>query len=634
MDDNRSGPIANGADDPKTHGQTGPDASAGLDPDWWRGALLYQIYPRSFKDSNGDGVGDLPGIIEKLDYVKSLGVEGIWVSPFYASPMADFGYDIADYRAVDPIFGSNDDADRMIEAANERGLPIIADMVLSHTSDHHAWFEESRSSRDNPKADWYVWADPHRDHDGNPHPPNNWKSVFGGSAWQWDETREQYYLHNFDKGQPDLNIHNPAVQDALLGEVEYWLKKGIKGLRLDAINFACHDPELRDNPIKDGTSGETYGDQVHLHDKNRPETLDFIRRLRQLTDRYPGSFMVGEIGDDDGMRLAKEYTEGDGLLHTAYNFSLFDKSLSAGYIKGVMEYFQGLEGDGFPSWALSNHDVSRAASRWGGDDPAPERAKQLNALLALMPGTAFLYQGEELGLPDAPIPEDRIVDPANDRGSILVGRDPERVPMPWEKEGNQAGFTTADDSWLPIPESYYDRAVSTQEGDPDSVLNHTRRIAAWRKANKDLADQPITFYQGVDEPLLAFSRGEGDGKVVALFNMTGDEQNFRLHNYDLIEDLTGQRLLGPGEFVDIKIPPYGMLVKNGPERLPFPANGAAVNGGPADWRRADDTPLMPRIGGPVSKRGFGDTASRLLDMIPPPVNEPKAEPPAGRALGM
>jgi len=586
------------------------------DPLWWRGALLYQIYPRSFQDSNGDGVGDLRGIIDRLDYVKSLGVEGIWISPFYKSPMADFGYDVSDYRSVDPTFGTNKDADELIEKANGLGLPVIADMVLSHTSDQHDWFKESRASRDNPKADWYVWADPKFDDQGKRQPPNNWRSVFGGSSWQWDETREQYYLHNFDKGQPDLNVHNPAVQNALLGEVEYWLQKGVKGLRLDAINFACHDPQLRDNPIRSG-KGETYAEQEHVYDKNQPETFVFIEKLRKLTDRYPGAFMVGEIGDEDGMRISKEFTNGGKRLHTSYNFSLFDKSLSAGYIKGVFEYYNGLTGDGWGSWALSNHDVPRAASRWGGKDPAPERAKQINALMTLLPGTVFMYQGEELGLPDAPIPKDRIVDPAAERGSLLEGRDPARVPMPWQKGANQAGFSTAKDSWLPIPDSYHKRAVSEQEGDPDSVLNFTRRAAAWRKANKSLAEQPISFYQGLDEPLLAFARGTGKDKVVALFNMTGDKVKYRLHNYDLVEDLTGQRLLGPGESIEIEIPPYGVLVKPGQGRSPFPLTGPSSNDGPADWRRTDGTPLVPSLKG-NNGRGIADTARKLLDNVPKP----------------
>lgn len=608
-----------------------PASDSSFDPDWWRGAMLYQIYPRSFQDSNDDGVGDLPGIIERLDYVKGLGVEGIWISPFFASPMADFGYDVSDYRKVDPIFGNNDDADRLIAEAEKRGLPVIVDMVMSHTSDRHKWFEESASSRDNPKADWYVWADPELGEDGERQPPNNWKSVFGGSSWQWHEGRQQYYLHNFDKAQPDLNMHNPKVQEAMLGEVEYWLKKGVKGLRLDAINFLCHDLELRDCPVKSGTAGNSYSELEHIYDKNRPETLDFIRRLRKLTDQYPGAFMVGEIGDDNGMGIAKSYTNGDDLLHTAYNFSLFDRSLSAGYIKGVFEYYDGLPGDGYASWAISNHDVPRAASRWGGPDPDPARAKQLNALLALLPGTVFMYQGEELGLPDAPIPEDRRVDPAAERGSLMEGRDPSRVPMPWEKDANQAGFSTADDSWLPIPESYHERAVSVQDPDPDSTLNYTRRVNAWRKANRDLADAPIEFYQKLDEPLLAFKRGKGDNQVTALFNTTGDELTYKISNYDLVEDITGNRLLGPGEFVEVTLPPYGMLVKSGKDKAPFPL----PSGDQGRWLKTDGKPLLPESSGPnpnwgmTAKRLLGDTGEQRLPKLPVPPNAKPAAPGAG-----
>ncbi|MEO0391686.1 MAG: alpha-amylase family glycosyl hydrolase [Pseudomonadota bacterium] len=371
--------------------------------------------------------------------------------------------------------------------------------------------------------------------------------------------------------------------------------------------------------------GNSYGEQEHVFDKNRPETLDFIRRLRQLTDRYPGAFMVGEIGDDNGMGLAKEYTEGDELLHTAYNFSLFDKSLSAGYIKGVFEYFDAIPGNGYPSWAISNHDVSRAISRWGGDVADPQRAKQLNALLATLPGTVFMYQGEELGLPDAPIPADRVVDPASERGSLLEGRDPERVPMPWDKDANQAGFTDAADSWLPIPERYHEMAVSVQDADPDSTLNYTRRVNAWRKANPHLADAPIEFYQGVDEPLLAFKRGTGDEQVTVMLNMTGDEREFRLHNYDLIEDITGQRLLGPGEFIDIKIPPYGLLVKAADDKRPFPL----PTGPQSQWQRADGSPLARDLGTDPGQ-SWGDAARRLLDGLTP---SPGSENPQPSRLG-
>ncbi len=281
--------------------------------DWWRGAVIYQIYPRSFMDSRGDGIGDLRGVIEKLDYIASLNVDAIWLSPFFTSPMKDFGYDISNYRDVDPMFGSLEDFDRLVEAAHARGLKVTIDQVMSHTSDQHAWFEESRQSRDNPKADWYVWADPKPDGA----PPTNWQSVFGGSAWQWDTRRCQYYLHNFLASQPDLNFRTPAVVEAILEEARFWLERGVDGFRLDAVNFCTHG-ELKDNPprqeITESFLGvrpdNPYGYQLHQYDKTQPENLVFLERLRALLDEYPGATSVGEVGDDDALGVMAAYSQG------------------------------------------------------------------------------------------------------------------------------------------------------------------------------------------------------------------------------------------------------------------------------------------------------------------------------------
>ena len=279
-------------------------------PDWWRGAVIYQVYPRSFYDSNGDGIGDLPGVTAKLDYIASLNVDAIWLSPFFTSPMKDFGYDVSDYRNVDPIFGTLEDFDELIAEAHKRDLKIMIDQVLSHSSDQHPWFVESRANRDNPKADWYVWADPKSD--GTP--PNNWLSVFGGSAWAWDSRRKQYYLHNFLTSQPDLNFHNPEVQKQVLSDVKFWLDRGVDGFRLDAINFCFHDPKLRDNPaskaVAEGSIGvrkeNPYAYQFHKFDKTQPENIDFLKRLRALLDQYPGTTTVGEIGDDNSLQTMAE----------------------------------------------------------------------------------------------------------------------------------------------------------------------------------------------------------------------------------------------------------------------------------------------------------------------------------------
>ncbi len=289
--------------------------------EWWRGGVIYQIYPRSYQDSNGDGVGDLPGITARLEHVAQLGADGIWLSPFFKSPMKDFGYDVSDYRDVDPMFGTLDDFRALVARAHELGLKVMIDQVLSHTSDQHPWFKESRSSRDNPKADWYVWAD--AKDDGNP--PNNWLSIFGGSSWQWDTGRLQYYMHNFLSSQPDLNFHHPDVQQALLDDVRFWLELGVDGYRLDTANFYFHDRELRSNPGRGQPRADDpavdavnpYGWQRHLYDKSQPENLEFLRRLRALLDEYPHTTMVGEIGDDDGLGRMAEYTSGGDKLHMA-----------------------------------------------------------------------------------------------------------------------------------------------------------------------------------------------------------------------------------------------------------------------------------------------------------------------------
>lgn len=317
---------------------------------WWRGAVIYQIYPRSFLDTNGDGVGDLPGIIERLGYIASLGVDAIWVSPFFRSPMADFGYDIADQRDVDPLFGTLDDFDRLLARAHALGLKVMIDQVFSHTSDQHAWFRESRQSRDNPRADWYVWADARED--GTP--PNNWLSIFGGVAWKWEPRRRQYYLHNFLSSQPDLNFHNPAVQQATLDYVKFWLDRGVDGFRLDSINFCFHDAQLRDNPAKPeservgrGFSPDNpYAFQYHYYNNTRPENVGFLERLRALLDQYPGAVTLGEISSEDSLATTAEYTA-PGRLHMGYSFELLVDDYSAGYIRATVEKLEATMRDGW-----------------------------------------------------------------------------------------------------------------------------------------------------------------------------------------------------------------------------------------------------------------------------------------------
>lgn len=485
-----------------------------MSTDWLRGAVIYQIYPRSFRDSDGDGVGDLKGAIEKLDYIASLGCDAIWLSPFFTSPMKDYGYDVSDYTGVDPLFGSLADADALIKRAHELGLKVIIDQVWSHSSDQHAWFTESRSSRDSPKADWYVWADAKPD--GSP--PNNWQAMFGGCAWTWDARRRQYYLHNFLSEQPDLNVRNPAVQKALLDVARFWLDRGIDGFRLDVVNFFVHDAQLRDNPpitTLKRAPPRPHQFQRHLYSRTQPETLQFIARLRAVLDQY-GAMAVGEIEDEEPLKVQREYTDGPDRLHTAYSFFLLrQRELTSAVIKDAMTQWDGARG--WPSWSFSNHDVIRFPTRLAGDDP--QRTKLMLALLLALRGAIFLYQGDELGLPHADVPYERLRDPeAIAFWPSGIGRDGARTPMPWQRSANMAGFTDAPDAWLPLDPRHAELAVDVQESDPNSVLAFTRRMIALRKSSAALREGEFVSLDA-PESLLAFERRAGDERVLCLFNL-------------------------------------------------------------------------------------------------------------------
>ncbi len=507
------------------------------DYNWWKDGVFYQIYPRSYMDKNNDGIGDLAGITEKLEYIAKLGVDGVWISPFFKSPMHDFGYDVSEYTTVDPIFGTNEDFDILLKCAHELGLKIIIDMVLSHTSIEHEWFNESRKDKTNDKADWYVWADAKPD--GTP--PNNWQSCFGGPAWTFDTKRGQYYMHNFLKEQPDLNFHNEDVQNALLGACEYWLERGVHGFRLDTVNFYFHDKELRDNPIRNpesisvGLQIETevpYTMQAHIYDKSRPENIGFLKKLRTLMDKYPDTMTLGEIGDDNPYKLAVEYTDGDKLLHTTYNTHLISgtnaKDLQSDTITVPFKEFQNQPGEGWASWAFSNHDVVRSVTRWGKSIKDKEAfAILLNTLLLSLRGTPFIYQGEELGLPEAKVTFEQIQDPW---GKYLwpewVGRDGCRTPMPWVSDAPQAGFSEETQTWLPIPNEHTVRAVDVQESDANSVLNKTREFIAKRKEMPILQSGDIEFIETHDDKLLGFYRILGNEKILCLFNLSEEEKSY------------------------------------------------------------------------------------------------------------
>jgi alpha-glucosidase len=453
--------------------------------------------------------------------VADLGVDGIWISPFFRSPMKDYGYDVSDYRDVDPVFGTLADFDALLERAHALGLKVLIDQVYSHTSDEHPWFAESRSSRDNAKADWYVWADAKPD--GSP--PSNWQAVFGGAAWEWDLNRRQYYLHNFLTEQPDLNFHSVEVQDAILDTARFWLDRGVDGFRLDVANFYAHDAELRDNPPRTSARPplRPYMFQRHIHSRSRPETLDFISRLRAVADAYPDRMLLGEIECEDPLARQLEYVRGADRLHTAYSFFLLRaRAATAAMFREALEGWT--DGEGWPSWSLGNHDVPRFPSRLAGDDP--QRTRLLLAILVLLRGTAFLYQGDELGLPQAEIPRNRLRDPDAIRNHLSgAGRDGARTPMPWVAEAPHAGFSGAEETWLPVDPRHAALAVDRQAGEAGSMLAFTRRLLAFRREHPVFRTGALRFVEAFEDGL-AFKR-EGAGEALTcVFNLSGETRRF------------------------------------------------------------------------------------------------------------
>jgi alpha-glucosidase len=486
---------------------------------WWKGAVIYQIYPRSFADSNGDGIGDLPGITRHLDHVASLGVDAIWLSPFFTSPMKDFGYDVADYRDVDPIFGTLAHFDELVARAHALRLKVIIDQVYCHTSDLHPWFVESRSSRTNPKADWYVWADAKPD--GSP--PNNWQSVFGGASWTWDARRQQYYMHNFLREQPQINGHNPVVQEALLDTARFWLDRGVDGFRLDALNFMMHEPALTDNPpapLTNKPRTRPFDYQLKHFNQGHADITGFLERIRETTDAYPDRFTVAEVGGDDAEREMKFFTAGDYRLHTAYGFDfLYATALTPEVVDDALSAWPDAPGLGWPSWAFENHDAPRAISRWM---PAPEHhdrfARLKVALLMCLRGNVFLYYGEELGLTQVDVPFEALQDPeAIANWPLTLSRDGARTPMPWIADAPNCGFGEGR-PWLPLGSDHAGLAVDRQEGDPSSLLHVTREWVALRKAHPALSVGAWRTVQ-TGTTLLAFERETAGERLLCVFNL-------------------------------------------------------------------------------------------------------------------
>jgi alpha-glucosidase len=498
--------------------------------EWWRGGVIYQVYPRSFQDSNGDGVGDLPGIIRRLDHIASLGVDAIWLSPFFQSPQADMGYDVSDYKQVDPLFGTLDDFDTLVRQAHALGLKIIIDQVLSHTSSKHPWFAESRLSRTNSRADWYVWVDPKKD--GSP--PNNWNSLFGGRAWEWDSRRRQYYFHNFLIDQPDLNFHNPAVQDAALDVMRFWLERGVDGFRLDTVNYYFQDKQLRSQPPVRRKrhlpyAVNPYDMQSQIYSKSQPENIGFLKRVRKLLDEYPDRAAVGEVGDSErGLQLMAEYTGGGDKMHMCYTFDMLGVEFTAQHFRECIEDFAKASVDGWACWSFSNHDVPRHVSRWATHGGNPKALARLSiALLASLKGSIGLYQGEELGLPEADLRFEDLTDPRGIRfWPEDKGRDGCRTPIPWEEGDAPNGFTTGK-PWLPVKEDQSILSAAAQQKDAASTLNFYRKALEFRRQHDALRDGDIEFLKS-GEPILAFRRTKDSESLVCIFNLSADAVKVKL----------------------------------------------------------------------------------------------------------
>jgi alpha-glucosidase len=500
--------------------------------DWWKHGVVYQIYPRSFADSDGDGVGDLAGITTRLDYLNdgtpaSLGVDAIWLSPFYPSPMADFGYDVADFCDVHPDFGTMADFDRLVAEAHARGIRVIVDLVPNHTSDEHPWFEESRSSRESPKRHWYVWGDSKPD--GSP--PNNWVSAFPrvGRAWTFDERTNQWYLHSFLPQQPDLNWWNPEVREAMDKVMRFWLDRGVDGFRIDVVHRLGKDPELRDNPLvelDDADTADADGatlarlraiKNARRYDEDWPEVHEILRTFRRTLDAYDDRMAVGEVYLLDPEVVARYYGEASDELHLAFNFSFLWQPWRAEAFRAEADRWESLlPADAWPDYTLSNHDVSRTASRYGDGGDHRARARVAAMMLLTLRGTPFIYYGEELGMTDGEIPPDRVVD--------VDGRDPERTPMQWDGSAT-AGFTTGD-PWLPVASSAARGVnVAAQRDDPRSLLSLHRRLIWYRKGSAALRQGG---YRSLDTPegIFAYLREAAGERLLVALNFTDRPRSF------------------------------------------------------------------------------------------------------------
>jgi alpha-glucosidase len=521
---------------------------------WWQKGIVYQIYPRSFQDSNGDGVGDLPGIASRLDYLKWLGVDAIWISPIFRSPMKDFGYDVADYCDIDPLFGTLADFDELLEETHRRGLKLILDFVPNHTSDHHPWFLESRSSPDSPKRDWYIWRDAKPD--GSP--PNNWLANFGGIAWTWDAHTQQYYYHAFLSEQPDLNWRNPEVQQAMMDVLRFWLGKGVDGFRVDVMNHIIKDAALPDNPPnplwKEGD--HPYRRLIPQYSQDQPEVHDIVAMMRRVFDEFDDRVLIGEIYLPIE-RLMRYYGPNSDGANLPFNFQLVTKPWEARVIAATIDRYEAaLPPNAWPNWVLGNHDRPRIATRTG-------RAQARVAAMALLTlrGTPTMYYGDEIGMEDVHVPPDRLVDPPGIEIGPAAGRDPERTPMQWDASPN-AGFTDAE-PWLPIAEDYHHHSVAAERDDQASTLSLYRALIGLRRAEPALSVGSYTAVPA-DGDVLAYIREHQGSRLLIALNLGGDEQRLPLGESLRGEVLLTTRLDRAGKRVsgNLTLPPdEGVIVR-------------------------------------------------------------------------
>ena len=491
---------------------------------WWQRGVVYQVYPRSFQDANDDGVGDLRGVAERLDYVAELGVDALWLNPFYRSPMKDFGYDVSDHCDVDPLFGTLEDFDHLLNEAHKRDLKVIIDFVPNHTSDQHPWFQASRSHRDHPRREWYTWRDPKP----NGGPPNNWVSMWGGPAWTFDEGTGQYYHHSFLPSMPDLNWRNPAVKKAMFGVMRFWLERGVDGFRVDAAPLLMKDPLLRDNPPNltgRPTFEKPFGDydsQLHLYDQRHSDIHELFREMRRVLDEYSAEYPrvgVGEVAIPDLTEWASYYGSALDELHMPFNFGLVSAPWAADVIaRTVRELEANLPPGAWPNWVLGNHDQPRVASRVG-----DTQARLAMLLLLTLRGTPTLYYGDELGLHDVPIAPEQVQDPWEwQTPGLGLGRDPERAPMPWS-EAESAGFTSPGVApWLPMDSER--ASVEAQQRDPNSMLRFTKRLLELRRATPALSMGHYKQVEMTNPALFAFERARERQRILVLFNFSDAEQ--------------------------------------------------------------------------------------------------------------